>query len=266
MGRLLINDLEGQIDMLASFVERVRLINDSYFKLRDSTTRAWFRGQANSEWTLTPRLYRGDHWPELEREMNRDFRLFATSKLDHLPADEVEWLFIMQHYGAPTRLLDWTESYLFALFFAVEDDSVTADGAVWVLHPWALNSRTLDVERVPLASDSVLDRYRLGDPAQVKRHAEARYPAAIRPIRATERILAQRGAFTLHGHREAGLWRVPGRKECLVKIPVVGGAKQSLRRELLSAGIGRVTLFPDLSGLGVEIGYRYSKDCIQSLS
>lgn len=55
--------------------------------------------------------------------MFREFRRHAHTYLSRVPAetDTLEWLALMQHYGAPTRLLDFTESFWIALYFAIED-------------------------------------------------------------------------------------------------------------------------------------------------
>src|SRR5262245_26270619 len=103
-----------------------------------------YRGQALAEWTLKPSLTRIFERSGLQREeraqaLERDFReIFKARVHEHLdlallPAenDLLSWWVIMQHYGAPTRVLDWTESPYVALYFAVCSHP-GSDGAVWV--------------------------------------------------------------------------------------------------------------------------------------
>jgi len=60
--------------------------------------------------------------------------------VDGIPKDEWDWIFLMQHYRAPTRLLDWSESPLVALYFALVDKlQEDSDGALWCMDPIALN-------------------------------------------------------------------------------------------------------------------------------
>jgi len=80
----------------------------------------WFRGQPETELSLIPKIYRKDYD---ERFLTQTFRLRAKSRYGECPPlnDYPSWLFLMQHYGLPTRLLDWSASPLVAAFFAVED-------------------------------------------------------------------------------------------------------------------------------------------------
>jgi FRG domain len=106
-----------------------------------------FRGQARAEWFLVPSFLRVaedndltvENSLRLEEALLGEFRTGAhlylpPSVLPQDPRDMVTMLAGMQHYGAPTRLLDWTESLYVAMYFAVEKE-LDHDGAVWVIHP-----------------------------------------------------------------------------------------------------------------------------------
>jgi len=110
----------------------------------------WFRGHADIGWPLEPGWHRqappgrkkGDAWYN-EHNLLQEFKLDAPRYLAAMPATDWEWLFVMQHYGLPTRLLDWTESALLGLYFALRDHDRGTDAGVWVLNPWWLNNRSL---------------------------------------------------------------------------------------------------------------------------
>jgi len=106
------------------------------------TFRSWaFRGQGDARWPLYSSIsrYLLEHrvdpgaWAEQEERILRIFRRKAHLYLAHVPAeaDAFQWLALMQHHGAPTRLLDFTWSPFVAAFFALE--RATAPAAVWAL-------------------------------------------------------------------------------------------------------------------------------------
>src|SRR5437764_765572 len=85
----------------------------------------WYRGHTNYKWTLTPSVARRREHLENELTMLKRFRQDAGPRLRDRPSDDWEWLFLAQHFGVPTRLLDWTENPLVGLWFAVaQDDDV----------------------------------------------------------------------------------------------------------------------------------------------
>lgn len=103
---------------------------------------SWFRGHSTIVGSLCPRVFRYPSdlakriWgtPHPEPRIIHEFRHFAPVVVEHrLPSDDdgLGWLLHRQHYLTPTRLLDWTESVLIGLFFAVSDN-LTEDGELWV--------------------------------------------------------------------------------------------------------------------------------------
>lgn len=110
-----------------------------------------YRGMAHSTHTPLSSLERllaayGIHQVNAKRMENRGlafFRQRARLYLKDLPADEdlLGWLTLMQHYGAPTRLTDWTYSPFVALFFAYQGMPDTSDAPDMTI--WMLNARLL---------------------------------------------------------------------------------------------------------------------------
>ena len=100
-----------------------------------------YRGQESSDWDLATSLERccerhkvatGDR-PKVERELCREFRRAYHHYALHIPEKDsvAEWLALMQHYGAPTRLLDFSYSVHVAAYFAVEKAATAS--AVWAI-------------------------------------------------------------------------------------------------------------------------------------
>jgi hypothetical protein len=96
----------------------------------------WFRGEPVSEKALMPTLYRDGFTPH-ENALLQMFRARAGGFHDTVPMREHtdQWLFLARHAGLPTRLLDWSESALIALYFALEE----SEPVIWMLNPLDLN-------------------------------------------------------------------------------------------------------------------------------
>lgn len=129
-------------------------INKRWFDEDENGWGPWFRGHQQAHWPLCPKLYRdyGGYRAvkrnETEDEIREEFIKRAPILSTSLPDGdeqraEWEWYFRMQHFGTPTRLLDWTEGALIALYFAVKDNPGFYDAAVWALDPFELNERVI---------------------------------------------------------------------------------------------------------------------------
>jgi FRG domain/SET domain len=245
--------------------------------------RPWFRGHSVASWRLSPKLYR-DYGgydfvrrEEIEDEIREEFITRAPILCDGLPANdemraEWDWYFTMQHFGTPTRLLDWTDGALIALFFAVKDNAGFYDAAVWMLDPYALNRQAVAKRIIgpgwiiPPSACGVGTGVR----KEINRWLPERFsgmaglpkkPVAIYPSHTQRRISTQRSCFTIHGTDELALDKLYiSDAQCLAKITIPAACVQAIRRDLDSAGIDEATIFPDLGGLSRTIMTRWKPD------
>ncbi len=241
----------GSVEQFIGIVSRVR----DEWKLGELIP--WFRGQANAEWPLVPKFYRQpDKDRDTEDNLREVFITCAPTFVDVKPAGKWDWYFLMQHHGVYTRLLDWTEGALIALYFAVREKPGYHHAAVWVVNPWKLNRKVVHkFEVVPPGDPGTTDEDRRRyDPWLPERFSKAkswpRWPIAIYPSHITRRIGAQRSSFTIHGADQGGLEAMAQKIGCpLVKITIPSWEAKAIRRSLETSGIDETTVFPDLEGL-----------------
>lgn len=172
---------------------------------------------------------------ETEQRMIQQFTRRSKPHLELEPKDNWDRLAIAQHYGMATRLLDWTENPLAAMWFAVqkprfEDDE--RDGAVWVF----------TVHDADYTGDDS------GEPWECER------TKVFQPVHITKTIAAQSGWFTLHKyHDEHGkfipLDKNKNYKDRLTQLSIPRSRFGSLNRQLDRCGINSASLFPDVRGL-----------------
>lgn len=105
-----------------------------------------FRGHSDESWDLAPSFYRGltppvsdvddGHWlGEVERDVYREFTRFIPRFAGNEWVLQDKWhlLFLAQHYGVPTRLLDWTRSLTIATYFAVTKNP-DKNASIWCVN------------------------------------------------------------------------------------------------------------------------------------
>ncbi|MCU4798627.1 FRG domain-containing protein, partial [Bacillus cereus] len=118
----------------------------------DKFSKFWFRGHSNATYKLIPSLYRLnlgkkiEDYQEFEQNSYNSFEEKCNEIGIEIPKNSWERICFMQHYGVKTKLLDWSESFDVALFFAFEGWNPTARNpidriaTIWILDPNSLNT------------------------------------------------------------------------------------------------------------------------------
>ena len=90
------------VDSVASFIEHIDVVK-SNLGLVGTTVNPWYRGHASHRWELVPSIYRCEVEPDRERELIRDFRIKLAAEHRDIPQNAIDWMFLAQHHGLPTR-------------------------------------------------------------------------------------------------------------------------------------------------------------------
>jgi hypothetical protein len=244
--------------------------------------RRWaFRGQADADWGLTPAIERlapePVFWNNAETRILRDFKERAHLYLRASPApdDELSWLALMRHHGAPTRLLDWTKSPYVAAFFAASEAARDEPFAVWAIDQSAILQHTIDVlcpdggglaARHPSAA-------LLGDPEffvpTFFRHTAVPLVAPVEPSMTNERQVIQQGLFLCSSSMQWGWGFETSLKHMLrgcaqngshslYKLEIYPEVRDGLLRELLRMNVSYATLLPGLDGFARSLSTKAS--------
>ncbi|MEX2648003.1 MAG: FRG domain-containing protein [Alphaproteobacteria bacterium] len=206
-----------------------------------------FRGVGKSHYRLIPSIGRKDSRKNDNGESIGDqtyschdeikaFKMFKRRSVPFLgtyvPGSAIEWLALAQHHGLPTRLLDWTESPLVALFFAVE----------------TMGERKCDSSLYAVPQPKEILKQQTQKPFSIESSAVVLY----RPPHLTPRIPAQTGLFTLHGDPTKSY-----EVENTIRIDIPHDAQGVFKDRLMSLGYSRATLFPGLDGAADYIRWLY---------
>jgi len=251
----------------------------------------WFRGQSDASHKLTPGALRNihqshDHLGQMiddtairlssggvfsgpnSEKMLQQFKQLARPFLEERPTNEFEWMFIAQHHGLPTRLLDWSTNALVALYFAAqgaqvregvgtaecerfENDNFSDEGfAVFSIEPTKINAKTvLRSETIDIASHAESwDNY-------INPFAKdiTTLPVCITAPHMTTRIRAQSGTFTLHGAQIAPLDYYNELQDIISKIFIPFTSTRAILASLAKVGINESFIYPSLDSIAKDI-------------
>jgi hypothetical protein len=190
-------------------------------------------------------------WPAQEERILRIFKRKAHQFLPMPPAwdDDFQWLALMQHHGAPTRLIDFTWSPYVAAFFALE--RTLSDGVVWAMNPARIDSTRADkpVRMDPRIKGNFRRHFLKGN-----RH----FIWMGEPGTMNRRLIAQSGTFAVPGAIDVPLEEILSGSDAenvLAKFILKNSVRETGMRELYRMNITYATLFPDLDGLAKSMGY-----------
>lgn len=188
-----------------------------YVESLQNKSNCWFRGVSKPIYLPVPGLI----WKkatDVEGSLEHDFLISYKSYIQEQNLNPWELYALMQHHGLPTRLLDWSESSLVALFFALTfEPESTSYRAVWVLNPYELNNATLGesilycpaiiTNREIMANGKPLniDAYLPPNLRPVGLNELPETPIAINSTQYIKRVSAQKGCFTIHGSNQDGI-------------------------------------------------------------
>jgi hypothetical protein len=243
----------------------------------DVTSQEWiFRGQAR-DWPLASLLERtcknfgaraGPSIPFMERQFIGDFKRHYSKYMPQLspPSDDTQqWLSLMRHYGAPTRLLDFTFSFFVAAYFALEDGE--GKSVLWAINKsWLTDHARQLFGRI--GGEALLKAWQNREPWAFNKVFLERRPAltfvcAGNPYRLHERLAEQQALSLCPGDVtksfEQNLRAVDGHdsRKNVVKIPIIGkNVRKEILHKLYRAGVHRAFLFPGLEGFAQSLRYK----------
>lgn len=225
-----------------------------------------FRGEVSALWPLMTSVARRllifcpdrKLWPLRETRSLRIFRRKAHNYLDSSSAlqDDMRSLALMQHHGAPTRLLDFSKSPYVAAFFALEHAS--SDAAVYALNTPRLWSAA--PQHQPELTRDVVDPRVDGN---FERYFVPNVNSSIwfgEPLEMDRRLVAQSGLFVIPGRIDLPLEQLldsyeHDTEELLTKYVLAKGMRREAMEALYRMNVTYASLFPDLEGLAKASAY-----------
>ncbi|HZW12201.1 MAG TPA: FRG domain-containing protein [Noviherbaspirillum sp.] len=252
--------------------KRVSEISELMHELNVLPNHFVFRGQSDASWGLRSSLERvlGTQWSS---ERARTFETYSLdifrskyhiySGNEHTPKSKLSWLSVMQHYGLPTRLIDFTTSPYIALYFALEtyDPLSGKDFSIFAIDYSALMEESINYIKTKdnKFSETRLSIYRKQDEIFDKVVDRYSYDIAwvTEPIELNARIDRQSGTFLISGNLEKPIESIIGlptyNSTNIIKLTIASSLYQSVFVALRKMSINAKSIYGDLAGLAKSI-------------
>lgn len=277
------------VDSLSAYIDAVSSINSA------ENDTAWFRGHSTATYRLTPGVlrdlvpFRDSYGRPLDgteplrssgyeltgvspERMLSDFKRRSIPFLEFVPRNDFEWLFLMQHHGVPTRLLDWTTNALVALYFALEDTRPSGDAsdedceeeidefaenaaAVFAINPHKVNrAMHADIAEVVDVSADYERWEAYTRPTELfSEHFDNFSPLCITAPQLSPRIRAQSGLFTIHGRDVNPLDWFSVVRPLITKILIPHEKAPVIWQQLRHFGFTKSFIYPGLDSVAHDV-------------
>lgn len=275
-----------KVTTLEAYIGEISKLRDEW--LDDPDDELWFRGEDDKhrDTTLLPELYRTDKPTdkvlEMESRLFDEFKRCGVQYSEFNTDDEWNWYYAMQHYGGPTRLLDWSDGSLmaahFSMRFKIGPRALEADSVVYVLDPhwlvehidelpatkerravWDKKPKTQKIEE----DDRDLqyeDIWLPGEKEDFKEDPLPDNPFLLDTEQITRRVASQRSRFMVFGADREYLRKLAlDPASNIRKLVFPADSIPKIQVDIRDCGVTESVIFPDLDGVGRETKQRWQQ-------
>ena len=296
------NESDLIIENIGDYISFLRNLEENTC-IKGMSENLMFRGQSNCTWPLLPKYFRRNtdgtriyssgieeimvsfqreafpYIMKLNPKAINDKSIENLMSSNHFEHEDLQLMQIAQHYGVPTKLLDFTRNPLVALYFACAEES-NNDGCVWLVNTISysnlytnclMNSITIDptfnkFKKFPRICEQNLVDNRMANQESLFFYIPLETPIdLLMPIdlhmstlnliskfnKRTEEVISKTAtSITTHVTRE-------DMKELIGKIIIPKKQTSVIRKQLNLLGINEKLIYPGLDGIGRYIDVVY---------